>query len=161
MLSILTIVSKIIQSQYNRFFNDTKELCPSLCPFFPPNALCSPVWLWLSQNQVFHQQALSFKPHIDLVLSMYKCDFSLLISKQGFKKSFEIALFSTVLQRRSFSSPQVLCLHTICQSSGATHYFIPATVVVEASVNLSLIFHFLLTLLLLHTGVVTGSPDSH
>lgn len=130
--SLLMIVSKIIQLQYNRFFNDTKELCPILCPFL--HQMHFVVCLIVVNKKVFQQQqTLSFKPLIDSVLSMYKCSFSLLISKQGFKKSSEIALLSTALQRCSFSPPQLLCLHTICQSLGATCYFIPATVFVEAS----------------------------
>lgn len=75
--------------------------------FFPPNVLGS------CNEFVVQRQALSFKPRIDLVLSMYKCNFSLLISKQGSKESFEIALFSAVLQPCSFSPPQVLCLHSL------------------------------------------------
>lgn len=119
-------------SEHNRFFNNTKEFCPLSCPFF--HRMHFVVQYVCGYHKVFQQQILSFKPHIDAVLSKSKCSFSLLISKQGFQKNFEIALFSTVLQRSNFSPPQLLCLHTIHQSSAATLYFIPTAVVVEASV---------------------------
>lgn len=102
--SLSTIVPKIIQTQYNRFFSDTR-VTSIFMSIFPPNALCSPVWLWCSQSKVFQLQSLSLQPRKDSVLPKYKCSFSLLISEQGFQKRFEIALFSTVLQRCSLSPP--------------------------------------------------------
>lgn len=90
-------------------------------------------------NQVFQQQTWSFKPHIDLVLSRYTCNLSLLISKQGFQKSFEIALFSTVLQRCSFSSPTGTVL-------AHSFVFITTTVNVEASFLLTRSIFYLYSL---------------
>lgn len=43
--------------------------------------------------------------------------FSLLISKQSFKKSSEIAPSSSVLRRRRLRAPRVRCLNTTCPSS--------------------------------------------
>lgn len=86
--------------------------------FFPPNALSSPNDFVVFTKSSLSATTLSFKPRIDLVLSTCKCNFSLLISKQGSKESFEIALFSAVLQPCSFSPPQLLCMHTVLSVFG-------------------------------------------
>lgn len=70
-----------------------------------------------------------FNPH----LSTSKGGFFQLISKQGFKKSSEIALLSTVLKRCSFSP-------TGSALQRKLSVFIPATVVVEARQGPSFIY---------------------
>lgn len=160
------IVSNIIQTQYNRFFSDTRELCPLFMSIFHQMHFVVQSDCGSHKIKSFSNKLFSFKPHADSVLSKHKCSLSSLISKQGFQESFEIALFFHSSTAMQFQSHHSHCACTQFVSLQAPLNFHTSNCRCRGKcspdkVHLLFIFHFLLTLLLLHTGVVTDSPDSH
>lgn len=108
--------------------------------FFPPNLV------------LFQLKIKFWFPTPDV--NTFKCSFSLLISKQGFRKSSEIALFSTVLQPGFFT-------HAIRQSLSLLWCFF-LTSAVKASIIVlrkSFFLSFFPHSCELHPGIVTGSAS--